>query len=317
MTEERVLKEKFPPYFGPEWEKKISNPGHPNFWKYGVANLIFLDFVAGKKVILDVGCGTGGSTCFLAKNSESDMIVGVDVMKSMIQVAREKTKKQEIKGKTEFIVCDARQLPFRNSSFETLISRGDVLVWLIPQDKALQEFNRVMKSGAAIVMEMDNAAFMKIADFRYFEKTYDGKIVYVTGKVDVDRNQFVTCYVLKTDSDIAQNILQTQEFIKTGCYSGGEYSLNDVEKETTEIKQGLTTRWYTTEELRDLFEQCGFKEVEVIGDGLFMKLALEGNRKIVEFMKKQPDLFFEIEKRLVSLINPDKAPTLIIKGLKD
>jgi len=53
-----------------------------------------------------------------------------------------------------------------------------------------------------------------------------------------------------------------------------------------------------------------------MGDGLFMKLLLEGNGKIVEFMKKMPELFFEIEKRSIPFVNPDKASTIIVKGLK-
>lgn len=57
-------------------------------------------------------------------------------------------------------------------------------------------------------------------------------------------------------------------------------------------------------------------EVDVIGDGLLLKLLLEGNEEIVGFMKGQPELFFEIESRLVSYINPDKVSTLIIRGLK-
>jgi len=317
VIKERALKEKFPPYCGPEWEKKINNPIHPNFWRYGVANLIFLDFVGKRKVILDVGCGTGGSTFFLAENCEIDLIVGVDVVKSMIQVAKEKTRGEQLKCKTEFIVCDGRQLPFRDLSFEALISRGDVFVWLIPQDKALQEFSRVMKTGAVIVMEMDNGALLKVKPAnRYFEKTYDGKIVYLSHKVDADRNWFVTCYVLRKNSEIAKKISQNPKFIKNGWYLGEEYFLKDIERETIEIRQGLTTHWYTAEGLRDLFEIYGFKEIEVIGDGLLMKLLLEGNEKIAELMKKQPELFFEIERRLIPFINPDKAPTIIVKGLK-
>jgi len=63
--------DKFPPYYGPEWDEKIKDSSNPNFWKYGVANLVFLDYVRDRKLILDVGCGTGGSTFFLAEHGKA------------------------------------------------------------------------------------------------------------------------------------------------------------------------------------------------------------------------------------------------------
>ena len=309
----KKVQERFPPYYGPEWEKKVNDPGHPNFWKYGVANHIFLDFVSDKKIVLDVGCGTGGSTRFLAKKCETDLIVGVDVVKTMIKVAKERTTGEH---ETEFMVCDGRKLPFKDSSFEALVSRGDVLPWLIPQDKALQEFNRVMRSGAVIVAEVDNPRNMKLnTAYSYFERAGDGKISYVVNRVDTNRNHSSTYYVLRKTSNIAKNMLQSQEFINTGHYPGVGYSLEEIERQTTEIRQGLTTHWHTADEIRDLFEECGFEEIEVMGNGLLMQLMLEGD-EIVQFMKRHPEPFFKIEKRLVRFVDPKKAPTIIVKGLK-
>lgn len=33
-------------------------------------------------------------------------------------------------------------------------------------------------------------------------------------------------------------------------------------------------------------------------------------------MKRQPELFFKIEKKLVPLVNPSEAPTFIVKATK-
>jgi hypothetical protein len=51
-----------------------------------------------------------------------------------------------------------------------------------------------------------------------------------------------------------------------------------------------------------------------MGNGLLMKLLLDGNRAIVEAMKKNPKLFFEIEKRLVPNVDADDAPTMILRA---
>ena len=268
-------------------------------------------------MILDVGCGTGGSTRFLAKNCRPDSIIGVDVVGTMIQVAKEKTKEEELEHNIDFAVCDGEQLPFRDSSFEAIVSRGDVFVWLIPQDKALREFKRVMKPKAVVVLEMDNGAFVQPnTTFSYFEKTRDERIAYVTDNVDNNRNQHSTYHFLRANSDIANKMSRTQEFIKTGHCSAEEYSLEQIEKEVTEIRRGLTTHWYTVDEIQDLFQKCGFREIEVTGNGLLMKLIQEGNEKTVNFMKREPELFFKIERRLVPFADPRKTPTIIVKGLK-
>ena len=37
-----------PQYIGSEWDIKISSPDNPNFWKFGVPDLVFLDHEATK-----------------------------------------------------------------------------------------------------------------------------------------------------------------------------------------------------------------------------------------------------------------------------
>lgn len=313
-----IVQEKFPPYLGPEWERKVNDPSHPNFWKYGVADQIFLDFVIDRRTVLDVGCGTGGSTLFLADNSDTDLMVGVDVVDTMIRVAKEKARRKECVHRVEFVICDGRQLPFKGSSFEALVSRGDVLPWLIPQDRALHEFNRVMKQGAVIVVEIDNTGrLMKVGTtYTYFEKTSNGKISYVLNTIDTNRNHVSTYYILRMGGDLASRLSQIEEFARTGHYPADGYSLEEIRKETIEIRQGLPTHWHTPKELGRIFVSCGFKRIEVLGDGLFMKLLLQGDEEIAKFIKEHAELVFKIEKRLSRFVNPDKAPTVIIKGVK-
>ena len=75
--------------------------------------------------------------------------------------------------------------------------------------------------------------------------------------------------------------------------------------------------WPTQSEIRELFEVCGFRNIDIFGDGLFMKLLLEADEEMVSFLKRRPDMFFIIEKKLLPFVTPpDKAPTLIVKALK-
>ena len=140
----KVREDRFPPYVGSEWDRKISSPDHPNFWKFGVADLTFLEQVKDKKSVLDLGCGTGGSTLFLASKGEAQWIVGVDLMRDMIHVANNNAADRGLGNKICFIVCDGRHLPFRPSSFDGLISRGDAFCFLVPLGATVQELKRIM-----------------------------------------------------------------------------------------------------------------------------------------------------------------------------
>jgi len=311
-------RDRFPPYYGPEWERKISDPGHPNFWKYGVANCVFLDYVKNKDAILDIGCGTGGSTMYLAENCNANAIVGVDIVRTMIQTAKEKEHAKACRHRVDFVLCDARRLPFKGSCFEAVVSRGDVLPWLVPQDKAVEEFHRIMKTGAVIVVEIDNRGkeMRPRTTYGHFEKNRQGELVYVLSRIDENRDHVSIYYILNMNADLAKEVTNTKEFLETGYYPSKEYSIEEIERETVEVRQGLPTHWPTQSDIRELFEACGLENIEVFGDGFFMKLLLEADEETASFLKRHPDMFFRIEKKLLPFVAPDKAPTLIVKASK-
>lgn len=308
--------EKFPPYYGSEWDKKISDPDNPNFWKYNVANLVFLDYVKNRRTILDIGCGTGGSSFFIAEHGKPELLVGVDIIRSMIQIARKNAIKKGLDKNVCFIVSDGRHLPFKASCFEALMSRGDAFCFLVPIESAVKEFKRVLSSMGIVVLEMDNRSNWKpdTVVSTGFRKTPDGNIVYQVEVFDSSRNHATTSHVLDPAGKLAREISSDREFAAMG-HKKCVYPLEIIEKETTELRRGVTTHWPTIKELRDLFKKSGYKRVKIQGDGLLMKLFLEGEESINDAMKKQPELFFEIEKKLIPCIDPEKAPTFILKAL--
>jgi ubiquinone/menaquinone biosynthesis C-methylase UbiE len=311
----RIKVDKFPPYYGVEWDGKISSLDNPNFWKYGVADLIFLDYVRDKKLVLDLGCGTGGSTFFLAEEGEAEWIVGVDLVKDMIKVAKKNAINRGLDQKVCFLICDGRYLPFKASCFETLISRGDVFCFLVPLKDTVQELKRVLKPKGVIALEMDNRVDWKPGTVisTAFERTSDGKIAYLIETFTTRRNHRTTSYILNPNAKIAKMVASDSEFREKG-YKVWEYSLQKVEEEAIEVRQGTLTYWPTAKELYSLFKKSGFTEVQVMGNGLLMKLLLDGDKAIIEAMKRDPQLFFEIEKRLVPYVNPNKAPTIILRA---
>ena len=311
----KVKVDRFPPYHGLEWDRKISNPDNPNFWKYGVANLIFLDYVEDKKLVLDLGCGSGGSTFFLAEHGKAEWIVGVDLVRDMIKEAKKNAIKRGLDRKTFFLICDGRYLPFKASCFEALISRGDVFCFLVPLKNTVQELKRVITPKGVIVLEMDNRTDWKPSTTisTSFQKTLDGKIAYLVEVFTTKRNHRTISYILDPNGKIIKKVAGDPEFKEKG-YKAWKYPLQKVKEETIEIRQGVPTHWPTVKELFSLFKKSGFTEVQVMGNGLLMKLLLDGDEAIIEAMKRDPQLFFEIEKRLVPYVNPNRAPTMILRA---
>lgn len=73
-----------------------------------------LDRVDRRGNVLDIAAGTGWLTFDIAKKHQSSLVVGVDISKKMLSVA----KKKNIYNNVEFMVIPAESLPFRESSFD-------------------------------------------------------------------------------------------------------------------------------------------------------------------------------------------------------
>jgi ubiquinone/menaquinone biosynthesis C-methylase UbiE len=309
--------DRLPQYCGPTWDEKISDSGNPNFWKYGVANLVFLDFVREKKLVLDVGCGTGGLALFLAEQGAAELIVGVDALKSMIDVAKANAFKKGSTARICFVICDGRHMPFKSSCVDALVSRGDAFCFLIPLENAVHEFKRVLSSRALVVLEMDNRRDWKPNSkvSSALQKMPDGRIAYLIGTFDSNRDHISTFYFLDPKGRIAQDISADPEFVAKG-HKACVYPVSEIVKETIEIKRGVLTHWPTVKELLHLFTKNGYEEVEIWGAGLLMTLLLQGEKPIVEAMKKEPELFFKMEYNLIHFLDPDKSPSIILKAVR-
>lgn len=100
--------------------------------------------------ILDVGCGIGGSSLYLAEKFNA-RATGITLSPMQAARAKERSHAMHLSDRTQFLVADALDMPFADGSFD--------LVWSLESGehmpdkvKFLQECYRVLKPGGVLLM---------------------------------------------------------------------------------------------------------------------------------------------------------------------
>ncbi|RLF05601.1 MAG: hypothetical protein DRJ60_05415 [Thermoprotei archaeon] len=95
------------------------------------------------KYVLDVGCGVGATACYIAEKYGS-RVIGVDILKEMIEWANKRAKRKGVEDRIEFMTADAQNLPFRDALFDAVI--GETIISFIEDKcKVIEECVRVVK----------------------------------------------------------------------------------------------------------------------------------------------------------------------------
>jgi arsenite methyltransferase len=98
--------------------------------------------------VLEVGCGIGTTSCYLA-SEYGCQVLAVDLSDRMVARAIERAKKHEVHTRVEFKVADAQQLPFEEARFDVVIDES-VTAFVTDKQKAISEYVRVAKMGGTI-----------------------------------------------------------------------------------------------------------------------------------------------------------------------
>ncbi|NJF25269.1 class I SAM-dependent methyltransferase [Thermococcus sp. Bubb.Bath] len=111
---------------------------------------LLLKYMPKKGRVLDLACGVGGFS-FLLEDMGFD-VVGIDSSGFMIERAKEYAK--EKRSKVEFILGDARELPFEENSFDYVLFIGDSIVHFDPPvlNSTFKEVARVLKPGGRMLL---------------------------------------------------------------------------------------------------------------------------------------------------------------------
>lgn len=123
------------------WGEGFLSPGGTDEVHKVVADIDF----SGKQV-LDIGCGSGGITLFLAREYQPANIVGFDVEQPVVDLAAKRAAEQGLQDRARFVRGAPGPLPFADQSFDVVFSK-DALIHVADKEALFEDIYRVLKPG--------------------------------------------------------------------------------------------------------------------------------------------------------------------------
>lgn len=160
--------------------------------------------------VLDIGCGTGIQTEWLATNA--NIVYGIDISPLLLEKA-----KQKCKNFNNVIIeeIDAIQLPYEDNKFDTVISFGESISHIKQFDLAFSESTRVLqKDGLFLFTVLNKWNFGVFQSFKEIVKAFKTKNGHWRTWYCIDDNKKETAFDLKT--------FTKKEIIKIGKIYGFE-----------------------------------------------------------------------------------------------
>ena len=112
----------------------------------GVGNPFSLGTIEPDSSVLDIGCGAGFDL-YVAKRltGDSGRVCGIDLTREMVKRARENLAESGMEN-IEVIHISSEEIPYKDNTFDTVISNGVINLSPCKQD-LFQEIFRVLKNG--------------------------------------------------------------------------------------------------------------------------------------------------------------------------
>jgi trans-aconitate 2-methyltransferase len=142
-----------------KWNAQEYKDNSPNQKKWAL-ELLSKAQLRGYESVLDIGCGDGEITAFIAGKVNRGRVIGIDSSDEMIELA-----KQRFHSKTHpnlsFVLKDAREIDFQ-SEFDLIFSNA-CLHWITDHFPVLTRIRKSLKPSGQILFQMggkENAAMI-------------------------------------------------------------------------------------------------------------------------------------------------------------
>jgi len=189
------------------------------------------------KNLLDIACGEG---TFAVKMAEKGFdVVGIDISREQIEIAKEKDVDEEI----DFKIQDMRELFFQGR-FDVVTCWYDSLNYILDKDELLEVFKGVynsLRKGGIFVFDMNTIYVMEEVWEEQTMVKEDSREIFDMIEQNYDEEKHITS--IKLTSFLRED-------------DGKWRKIEEVHRE----------RGYSFEDLRNLFEDVGFKELSFLKD---------------------------------------------------
>jgi SAM-dependent methyltransferase len=271
---------------------------------------LFRSAVNGCKKVLDVGCGTGHPSLYIAKDVEQ--IFGIDKSEKMIEIARRRLQRT---GATNvfFEVGDAERLRFSDHSIDVVVLCGS-LATFTDKKKALREIRRVLNENGKVACIEANWLFQSAKERRFkregeFTLTEGNSIKYryVKRSWHPHKETDYRC-IIDEDSLLGKRLLSNRRFLKHRTLET-EMTVKEVEPYCREIEYDEEEK-FDAKTLASLFTENGFRNVTVSGYGIMYDAVKAAGllEKTASYMKTLAKAEAEISK----FLNPLKTEMLFL-----
>jgi len=96
------------------------------------------------QTVLDVGCGTGYSACYLARQYQA-RVLAADVRGHSLEQARDRAVRAGLSGQISLLLADAHHLPSSDSAVDVVVTESVLVFCDVPRVAA--ELCRVLRPG--------------------------------------------------------------------------------------------------------------------------------------------------------------------------
>ncbi len=114
-----------------------------------ITALSFIDNLTDESRIIDVGCGTGGQTITLARNTKGH-ITGIDLFQKFIDIFNENISKLNLQNRVKGIAGSMEKLPYENEELDLIWAEASI--YNIGYRRGLKEWRRCLKPGGFIAV---------------------------------------------------------------------------------------------------------------------------------------------------------------------
>ncbi len=128
--------------------------------------------VCSSDIVLDAGCGIGGSSIFLAKQTGCN-VTGISISEKQINKARELAIEKAVDKKVSFHVMDYSSAVFPDNSFD-VVWGCESICYAVDKEKFINEAFRLLKPGGRLIVADGFLNDIKDNDHPLIRKWLDG-----------------------------------------------------------------------------------------------------------------------------------------------